>query len=195
MQFEQDSPYSSPWTLKQRIYMLFWELSWTVFCRWTPKPFNGWRLFWLRRFGCKISGTPFVHQRARIAIPWNLVLHDRACLGDRAHAYSLALIEIREHATIAQETYLCTGTHDFAKKSLDLVTSGIIIGEHAFIGARAFVMPGVEIGANTVVGACSVVTKSVPPNSVVYGNPAKIAPSRFYRNTTNDKNSLLSDAL
>ena len=44
-----------------------------------------------------------VHQRARIAIPWNLTLHDRACLGDRANAYSLGPIEIGARATVAQE--------------------------------------------------------------------------------------------
>jgi len=59
-----------------------------------PKPFNPWRLFWLRVFEAKIEGTPFVHSPPRIAIPSNLTLHDRACLGDRANAYSLGEIEI-----------------------------------------------------------------------------------------------------
>jgi putative colanic acid biosynthesis acetyltransferase WcaF len=63
-------------------------------------------------FGAKIYGTPFVHQRARIAIPWNLTLHDRACLGDRANAYTLGEIEIGPRVRAAQEVYLSTGTHD-----------------------------------------------------------------------------------
>lgn len=48
------------------------------------------------------------------------------------------------------------------------------IGENCFIGGRSLILPGVEIGDNCVVGAGSVVTKSVPPRSVVAGNPAKI---------------------
>ena len=48
------------------------------------------------------------------------------------------------------------------------------VGENCFIGGRALLMPGVEIGDGSVVGAGSVVTKSVPPGSVVAGNPAKI---------------------
>ena len=153
---------------------LLWEFCWFFFCAWTPKPLNPWRLFWLRVFDAKIHGTPFVHQRARIAIPSNLTLHDRACLGDRANAYSLGEIEIRAGATVAQEVYLSTGSHDFSSPALPLVTGKITIGEDAFLGARAFVMPGISIGARSVVGACSVVTKDVPANTFAAGNPCRV---------------------
>ena len=63
----------------------------SLLCSWTPKPMNPWRLFILRLFGAWIKGNPFVHQRARIKIPWNLTLHNRACLGDRANVYSLGI--------------------------------------------------------------------------------------------------------
>src|SRR4051812_42567579 len=89
----QASAYESPWSMNERLFLMLWEFCWIVFCRWTPKPLNPWRLFWLRVFDAKISGTPFVHQRARIAIPWKLTLQDRACLGDGANAYSLGPIE------------------------------------------------------------------------------------------------------
>ena len=157
---------------------LLWEFCWALLCQWTPKPLNPWRLFWLRAFGAKIHGTPFVHQRARIAIPSNLTLHDRACLGDRANAYTLGELEIRRGATVAQEVYLSTGTHDFSAPSLPLVTGRILIGEDAFVGARAFVMPGVTIGARSVIGACSVVTKDIPPNVIAAGNPCRVVRER-----------------
>lgn len=155
-----------------------WEFCWTLFCVWTPKPLNPWRLFWLRVFDAKIDGTPFVHQRARIAIPWNLILHDRACLGDRANAYSLGEIEIGARATVAQEAYLSGGTHDFDRPEMPLVAGPITIGDDAFIGARAFVFPGVAIGARSIVGACSVVTKDVPENVIAAGNPCRVVKSR-----------------
>src|SRR6476469_6373690 len=142
---DQSFAQESPWSAQDRALRLLWEFCWFFFCSWTPKPANPWRLFWLDVFGATIEGKPFVHQRARIAIPWHLTLHDRACLGDRANAYSLGKIEIGARATVAQEVYLSTGSHDFSSPALQLVNAQITIGEDAFIGARAFIMQGVEI--------------------------------------------------
>jgi putative colanic acid biosynthesis acetyltransferase WcaF len=169
----QKSPFHSPWSVRQRVKMMLWEYVWLLLCSWTPKPANSWRLFWLKLFGAKLYGKPFVHQRARIQIPWNLIMHDRAALGDRTNAYSLGKIEIFEHATVAQEAYICTGTHAFDRPELNLITRPIIIRAHAFIGARAFILPGITIGERAVVGSCSVVTKNVAAYSTVKGNPAK----------------------
>ena len=169
----QQSAFDSPWSRNERVRRVLWEFCWRVFCEWTPKPANVWRLFWLRIFGARIDGTPFVHQRARIEIPWHLTLHDRACLGDRANAYSLGEIEIGARATVAQEAYLSTGSHDFSRPELPLVTAKITVGEDAFVGARAFVMPGVTIGPRSIVGAGAIVTKDVAPDSRVAGNPAR----------------------
>jgi putative colanic acid biosynthesis acetyltransferase WcaF len=170
--YKQENRNDSPWSVRVRFAMVFWEFCWVLFCLWTPKPFNAWRLSWLRLFGAKVHGCPFVHQRARIAIPWNITLHDRACIGDRANLYSLAEIEINALAVIAQEAYLCTGSHDFGVDEFPLITAKIVIGERAFVGARAFVLAGVTIGRRSVVGACSVVTRSVADGVTVMGNPA-----------------------
>lgn len=180
IQYSQDSPYDSPWTISHRIKMLLWEYVWLLFCVWTPKPANSWRLFWLKLFGCTIYGKPFVHQRARIQIPWNLILHDHACLGDRANAYTLGVIEIFEHATVGQEVYLCTGTHAFENAALNLITKKITIQKGVFIGVRAIIMPGVTIEENAIVGAGSIVTKNVEKNTIVGGNPAKFIKTRSF---------------
>ena len=97
----------------------------------------------------------------------------RACLGEHANAYSLGKIDIQEGATIAQEAYLCTGTHDFKDPSLQLITKPITIGKNSFIGARVMILPGVSIGDQAIVGAMSVVSKDVPDHQIVAGNPAK----------------------
>ena len=127
----------------------------------------------LKIFGANISGMPFIHSATRIQIPWNLTMKHRACLGDRSNAYSLGKIEILEGATVAQEAYLCTGTHDFKDPNLQLITKPIRIGKNSFVGARAMILPGVFIGEQVIVGAMSVVSKDVPDHEIVAGNPAK----------------------
>lgn len=170
---EQASAYASPWSLGVRVKVLLWELCWAVFCRWTPKPFNAWRLFWLRRFGAAVHGAPFVHGRASVIRPWNLTLHERSCLGDGAVAYCLARIELGTGSTVAQGAYLCTGTHDFDQPHTPLKTAAIMVGAQAFVGLRAIVLPGVSIGVGAVIGAGAVVTKDAEEWCVFGGNPAR----------------------
>lgn len=158
--------------------MQLWAYTWALLCAWTPKPLNRWRLVVLRAFGATLHGTPFIHQRVRIHIPWNLTVHDRAAVGDRANLYSMDVIEIGARAIVAQEVYLCTGTHDFDDPKLPLQTAPIRVGEDAFVAARAFVMPGLTIGARAIVGAASVVTRDVPPDVLAAGNPCRVLKAR-----------------
>jgi putative colanic acid biosynthesis acetyltransferase WcaF len=160
---QQASIYESPWTFREKVGLFLWEYAWLLLCAWTPKPLNRWRLFWLRAFGATLHGRPFVHQRARIQIPWNLTMHDRACIGDRANLYSLGPVELHAESTVAQEVYLCTGTHDF-EKTMFLMTAKITVGARAFLGARTFV--------------CSVVTKDTPPGMICCGNPCRVVRPR-----------------
>jgi putative colanic acid biosynthesis acetyltransferase WcaF len=176
--YDQKSPYDSPWDMRARVLMLLWEFCWTLCCYWTPKPLNSWRLFWLRLFGARIEGAPFVHQRSRIEVPWNVILAHRSTIGDKATLYSLGVIELKARAIVAQEAYLCSATHDFSDPALPLVTAKITAGEDVFIGARAFIMPGVTIGNGALIGACSVVTKDVPAQMICAGNPCKPIKSR-----------------
>lgn len=78
---------------------------------------------------------------------------------------------------IGNESYVAFGavilSHDFVR---DLHTD-TIIGKQCFVGAHSLIMPGVVIGDNSIVGAGAVVTKSVPPNSIVAGNPAVVVRS------------------
>jgi len=53
-------------------------------------------------------------------------------------------------------------------------TQPVIIGNNVWLGSRVMVLKGVTIGDNSVIGAMSVVTKSIPSNCIVAGNPAKV---------------------
>jgi acetyltransferase-like isoleucine patch superfamily enzyme len=63
---------------------------------------------------------------------------------------------------------------DMLQYNLPYLQLNICIEDNVFIGMRSIIMPGVTIGEGAVLGAGSVVTKDVPPYSVVAGNPAKV---------------------
>lgn len=171
--YTQTNRHTSPRPPSELLRQLAFEWTWFFLCQWTPKPCNIWRLFILRLFGARIFGRPFVHQRARIEVPWNLIMRNGSCLGDRAHAYSLGVIELKEGCDVSQECYLCTGTHQLDDPALPLTVAKITIGPEAFLGARSFVLPGVKVGEGAVIGACSVVTKDMPDWTVCVGNPCR----------------------
>ncbi len=89
------------------------------------------------------------------------------------------LIKIGNNVRIAKEVLLLThgGVWSLRKvypelKKFDYYGK-INIGDNVYIGQRAIIMPGVTIGNNCVIGAASIVNKSIPDNSVVAGNPIK----------------------
>ena len=170
----QESRYASPWTFRQRMKVGLWCLAWATLFRPTPKFLYPWRVLLLKLFGAKVTGRPFVASSAVIKMPWNLVLEDRSCLGPASEVYNLARVTLRARATVAQQVYLCTGTHDFADPRLPLVVGEITIGDDAFLGVRALVLPGVEIGAGAIVGGGSVVAGDVPAGTVAAGNPCRV---------------------
>lgn len=82
-------------------------------------------------------------------------------------------IYIEDDARIALNVSLLTNNHDLYERDI-LTVKDIRICKNAWIGAGATILPGVTIGENAVVGAASVVTKDVAPNTVVAGNPARV---------------------
>ena len=71
-------------------------------------------------------------------------------------------------------TYLAAGAVVLAHDMCRHLKTTTRIGRCCFIGVNAIIMPGITIGDEVVVGSGAVVTKDVPSNSIVAGNPAKI---------------------
>ena len=137
-----------------------------------------WRRFALILFGAKIGKRVLIRPGVRVTYPWNLTIGDYVWIGDNTTLYSVAEISIGSHSVISQEAYLCAGTHDYQDVSFRFVSAPIRIAEECWIAARAFIGPGVEIGHASVIGAGSVVMKSVGTETIVAGNPAKLVGKR-----------------
>lgn len=84
-------------------------------------------------------------------------------------------IRIGDHVLIGHNVVLATLNHDFAPYNrATMHPAPIHIKDRVWIGANATVVPGVTIGENSIVAAGAVVTKDVPPNTIVGGVPAKV---------------------
>jgi maltose O-acetyltransferase len=89
-------------------------------------------------------------------------------------------IRIGDNCFIAPGVHIYTATHPiYAPERITGAEYGIpvTIGHNVWIGGRAVINPGVTIGNNVVIASGAIVTKDVPDNVVVGGNPAKIIKS------------------
>ena len=84
-------------------------------------------------------------------------------------------IEIGDGSLIGHNTTIATLNHDFdPAKRQNLTPSPVKIGKNVWIGSDCTILPGVTIGDGAIIGAGSVVVKSVPANTIAVGNPARV---------------------
>jgi len=166
--------FSVPDTFRGRpawFVQLWWIVQSTLFAC-SPQFMFGWRRFILRLFGARIGRNVLIRPSAKVTFPWKVSIGDFAWIGDEVVLYSLGEIEIGDNAVVSQRSYLCTGSHDFQKKSFDIYSKKITIGQQAWIAANVFIGPGVNIGDACVVGACSCVFSDLPEKMICFGSPA-----------------------
>ena len=171
----------SPHSMRNKLKRLLWNLVQATVFRWVPRPMHRVRARILRAFGAQVSLKARVCPRVKIWGPWNLVMHDYATLADDVDCYCVDTIEIGEHTTISQYSYLCGATHDHEHPRFLLQPKPIRIGKSCWIAADVFVGPGVTIGEGTVVGARSSVFTDLPEWKVCVGTPAKPVGERKIR--------------
>jgi acetyltransferase-like isoleucine patch superfamily enzyme len=90
--------------------------------------------------------------------------------------YDLGGLDIGDDVLIGPNVSLITAGHPLEPAQRRAVTIGkpIVIERNVWIAAGAIIIGGVTVGENAVVAAGSVVTKDVPPNTLVGGNPARV---------------------
>lgn len=117
-------------------------------------------------------------RKIRMLKRWGMKIGDECLIFSKSFDSEPYLIEIGNHVAIASGVRFIThdgGVWTFRKKYPEMDCFGrIIIGDNCFIGLDSIILPNTIIGNNCVIGAGSVVRGTIPDNSVIMGNPAKV---------------------
>ncbi|MBE0650626.1 MAG: acyltransferase [Bacteroidales bacterium] len=112
-----------------------------------------------------------------------IVIGNNVSINPDCHIGAINKIEIGDNVLMASKVFITDHYHgeitseaiNTAPSKRKLFSKGpVIIENNVWLGEGVVVLPGVTIGENSIIGANSVVTKNIPRNSVVGGNPARI---------------------
>jgi len=161
--------------LKEMLWLL---VSMLVF-RSLPICASGIKVKLLKAFGAQVGRDIVVKPGVKITFPWKLTLGSHVWLGEDCWLLNLAPITVGSNVCVSQRALLCTGNHDYRDPAFGLVTKPIRLHDGSWIGAAAFVGPGVTVHCNAVLAACSMATRDLLANTVYRGVPATPAGQRW----------------
>jgi acetyltransferase-like isoleucine patch superfamily enzyme len=128
------------------------------------------------RFGDRSSGMLMMH--VEISAPKRLTMGSNTVVGRRSRLDARGGIRIGANVNIGSECALQTAQHDVDSPSFADSYGPIQIGDRAWLGERVLVLANVRIGEGAVVAAGAVVTREVPPFTMVAGVPARVIRTR-----------------
>ena len=170
------------WGWRTKLARGLWTYIAEPLVRWLPKSFSPVRVFALRMFGAHIGQRCLVMPGVKVLMPWNLQLDEFVAIGHSVDIYNFAPIRVRRMSVVSQRSFLCTGSHDHADPTMPLTWQPIDIGSECWVAAEAFIAPGVTLANGVVVGARSVVARSIEtPWTVWAGNPARLVKARHMK--------------
>jgi putative colanic acid biosynthesis acetyltransferase WcaF len=166
---------------RSRLLQAAWFFAGLPLLRSACLPASGVRRSLLRLFGARIGRGVVLKPGVRVKYPWLLEVGENTWIGEDAWLDNLAWIRVGSNVCISQGAYFCTGNHDWTDPAFGLIVRPITVYDGAWIGAKAFLGPGVEVGECAVASAGSVVTGNLEAYTVYAGNPAQAIKTRKVR--------------
>ena len=123
----------------------------------------------------KIDETCFIIPPFYTEFGKNIKMGKNVFLNSCCHFQDNGGIEIGDGTMFGNNVTIVTLNHDVNPKTrLNATPQSVKIGKNVWIGSCCTILPGVTIGDNSIIGAGSVVVKSIPKNAIAVGNPAKV---------------------
>lgn len=116
----------------------------------------------------------YIHGNFAIGNRRNVVIGQRCSINEGVYILGRCKVVIGDGVVLSARCMLLDSGLDFSHPDRPHISSYIEIKENVWIGAGTIVLPGVTIGKGSVIGAGSVVTRSIPEFSLAIGNPAKV---------------------
>ncbi len=136
------------------------------------------RIAYLRLLGAQIDDAVAMYTGCEFRNPAGMVIDYGTSIGHRCILDARKGLNIEARVTLGTEVMIWSLHHDYNHARFRTVGAPVNICEYAWLGSRSIILPGVTIGKGAVVGAGAVVTKNVPPFTVVGGVPAKVIAHR-----------------
>lgn len=165
--------HQASFSIANKLFRIGWGVAWLLLARWTPPPLHAWRRLVLRLFGARVGAGTRIYGSVRIWHPANLEIGEGTVIGPRVRLYNQGRITIGARAVVSQDCSLCASTHDVNDPLFPLLLKPIVIGDHAWIAAEAFVGPGVRVEEGVVLGARAVAMRDLSAWTFFSGNPAQ----------------------
>lgn len=128
----------------------------------------------LRLAGVKIAARATVHRRLTLFHFGRLEIGSDSVINSGCYLDNRGGIRIGSNVSISHDTKIYTAGHDIDDDCFPLKLKQVVIQDDACIFSNSLIMPGVTVGAGSIVLAGAVVIRDVPPWSIVGGNPATV---------------------
>lgn len=157
---------------RNKLWQALWFcFSFLVFQKfWFP---NRLRAKSLRLFGAKVGQNVFIRHDVRIMWPWKLEVGDNSWLGEGARIINIVEVSIGNNVCISQDAMICSGSHDHRKIDFPYKNAQIQISDGSWIAARAVVLPGANIGANSIISAGEIARGQIANNKLLINGELK----------------------
>lgn len=155
-----------------KLKQALWYFVNAMFVRASWNPFMGLKIFLLRLFGARIGKGLVIKNNVVVKFPWKLEIGNDCWIGENVWIDNLDHVSIGNNVCISQGAMLLTGNHDYTIYNMPYRNAPITINNGAWIGAKAIVCPGVEVGNNSILTVGSIVTKDTEAYGIYQGNPA-----------------------
>jgi acetyltransferase-like isoleucine patch superfamily enzyme/O-antigen/teichoic acid export membrane protein len=136
------------------------------------------RNYYLSNRGVKIGFLSVISNAVLNGKHTNLIIGNECYIGNSVHLALHEKIILGNNVVINDGCTLLTASHDVNCPNWEPVKAPIIIDDYAWIATNSIILPGVTIGKGAVVGAGSVVTRSIPAYQIFAGNPARFIKER-----------------